>query len=96
MATLSDRDGYLKLLTRPLADDMVTIITGVRRVGKSSLLEIYRKWLIEEGTDPSDILAVNFEDFANNPLRDAETFHSYVLERNPRYLHVDEVQELDQ
>lgn len=96
MATLSDRDGYLKLLTRPLADDMVTIITGVRRVGKSSLLEIYRKWLIEEGTDPSDILAVNFEDFANNPLRDAETFHSYVLEKNPRYLHVDEVQVLDQ
>lgn len=93
------RDNYLDFLRRVTDRDLVRIITGVRRCGKSTLLELYRGDLVRGGVDPQQILTINFEDAANDKLRDPENFLGYVLEQHEskgvQYLHVDEVQELD-
>ncbi|WP_257159089.1 AAA family ATPase [Corynebacterium cystitidis] len=48
----------------------VRIITGVRRCGKSTLLELYRRHLINTGTSDDAIFVINFEDHSDAPLRD--------------------------
>lgn len=89
------RDTYLSTLNRITDRDLVRIITGVRRCGKSTLLELYREQLVRSGVPPRDILAINFEDAANDHLRDPGAFLEHVHASGASYLHVDEVQELD-
>lgn len=98
MTELISRDAYVDFLESVSDPALVRVITGVRRCGKSALLELYRERLISQGVKEDQILVINFEDFANDYLRDAKVFHEFVLEatqnRGIRYLHVDEVQEL--
>lgn len=92
------RPRYLDLLTRNIDRDTVRILTGVRRAGKSSVLRLYRDHLRASGVSESEIITVNFEDMRNRHLRDAQTFHEYVVKAyddGARFLHVDEIQELD-
>lgn len=93
------RPRYLAELNAITGNDLVRLVTGVRRSGKSTLLQLYREQLVAGGVDPSHILTVNFEDMANDHLRDATVFHDYVREavsNGVTHLHVDEVQELEQ
>ncbi|PFG27295.1 ATP-binding protein [Corynebacterium renale] len=99
MKDLVPRKRYLDELTTHVDADIVRIITGVRRCGKSSLLEMYRRHLLAHGATHEQIVSINFEDFANDTLRDPHTFHDYVKQRvaeGATYLHVDEVQELSE
>lgn len=93
------RPQYLDELAAVEGNDLVRLISGVRRSGKSTLLELYRGRLQANGVSEDRILTINFEDMANDHLRDAQAFHAYVTEamqRGVTHLHVDEVQELDQ
>lgn len=93
------RPQYLDELTTVRGNDLVRLISGVRRCGKSTLLRLYREYLLAQGVAPDAILTINFEDLAFDPLRDAAAFHAHVrdaVERGVTHLHVDEVQELDQ
>ena len=97
MRVLHPRQQYLDNLLAVTDNDFVRIITGVRRCGKSTLLELYRRHLREHGTPEDAIMVINFEDQANAALREPNAFHDAVKERiaaGLRYLHVDEVQEL--
>ena len=94
MRALHPRQQYLDNLLAVTDSDFVRIITGVRRCGKSTLLELYRRHLREHGTPDDAIMVINFEDQANAALRDPTTFHDTVTQRlaqGLRYLHVDEV-----
>lgn len=96
------REQYLERLSafdqEPHLDDMVRVITGVRRCGKSTVLELYRRDLEASGTR---VITVNFEDLALERLRQPQEFVSFVeteleqLGDGPVHLHVDEVQELE-
>lgn len=93
------RPQYLDELTSVEGNDLVRLVSGVRRSGKSTLLQLYREHLMGQGVTPESILTINFEDLAFDPLRDAAAFHAHVreaVERGVTHLHVDEVQELDQ
>lgn len=98
MSQLLVRDYYLALLQKITDPGLVRVVTGVRRCGKSALLELYREELVGRGIPSSQILAINFEDATHEPLRDPKTFLDYVTQKkirdNLRYLHIDEVQEL--
>lgn len=98
MTQLFSRDRYLDLLLHINDPGLVRVITGVRRCGKSALLSLYRQHLLSEGVQQEQILSVNFEDLRNDPLRDPLAFHQHVEEairdHGVRFLHVDEVQEL--
>lgn len=75
---------------------LVKVITGIRRCGKSTLLEMFRDWLLEHDVDKSQIIYVNFEDFDNFELRDPKMLYSFVKSRmvdsRMTYIFFDEIQ----
>lgn len=96
---LFPRPQYLDELTSVAGTDLVRLVSGVRRSGKSTLLQLYRERLVERGISPDAILTINFEDLAFDSLREASAFHAHVrqaIDNGVTHLHVDEVQELDQ
>lgn len=90
-----DRPQYLRALRRWKDKQMIKVITGIRRCGKSTLMELFQAELRLDGVPDSQIIAVNLEDFANIELRDPMKLHAYILSRagNERaYVFLDEIQ----
>ena len=80
--------------------ELVKIITGIRRSGKSVMLELIKHELAEQGVNPNAFISVNFEDFTYYYLRDAMALHDYLKaeidQRDGRcYLFLDEIQEVE-
>ena len=93
------RELYLKKI-RPFIDkDIVKVITGIRRSGKSIMLLMIQQELSRQGILPSQILHLNFEDMANANLCNAQNLNKWVTERAKEitgkvYLFLDEIQEV--
>jgi predicted AAA+ superfamily ATPase len=95
--TLIDRPEYLEKLKMWLGHaDVIKIVTGVRRSGKSTLLTLFQNHLLENGTDKSQIQEIKFELSENEELLDRKKLHKHVLENaNPNkmnYVFLDEIQ----
>lgn len=93
------RENYLKKI-RPFIDkDVVKVITGIRRSGKSVLLQLISDELIENGVKKSQIKFINFETKALDYVNDVDSLYKEIkkfAEKNKKsYLFLDEVQELD-
>ena len=92
------RDRYLKQLVDFQWDGQVKVVTGLRRCGKSFLLKkLFRDHLLENGTEPADILCVDLDVDGNaalrNPLRLGERVRRWMDgSTRKRYLFVDEIQ----
>ena len=91
------RPDYLAALDRHrVAPDLIKMVTGVRRCGKSTILKMYQGKLRREGVGDNQILAVNLEDFANRPLLDGAELHRFVESRIAKgrhnYVFLDEIQ----
>lgn len=79
--------------------DIIKVLTGLRRSGKSVLLSQIRELLLERGVNPANILFYNFEDMANAHLLNATALHEEIKSRlsgiNGRtYLFFDEIQDV--
>jgi len=90
------RPDYFACLERHrLAPDLIKIVTGVRRCGKSTLIRMYQDKLRSEGVTGDQILAINLEDMANKPLLDGEKLHEFVeanvAKGKPNYVFLDEI-----
>ena len=55
------RDEYLDFLIRSKDKQIIKVVSGVRRCGKSTLFEIYQDYLQKEGVDSQEIHTINFE-----------------------------------
>ncbi|HAN09581.1 MAG TPA: ATPase [Clostridiales bacterium] len=90
------RDQYLNKLISFKDRDLIKIVTGIRRCGKSTLLELFREYLLDNGVDEGQIIAINFENVEYNHLLDFMELHKYVKERvqkgKKNYLFFDEIQ----
>ena len=90
------RKQYMEKLIKMKDKKIIKVVTGIRRCGKSTLLFMFRDYLKECGVDESQIISVNFEDIANEPLLDYRKLHEYVTKRlNPdkmTYVFLDEIQ----
>ena len=90
------RQRYVEKLVRWRDKHVIKVITGVRRSGKSTVLNLYQRRLLESGVPQERIVAVNFEAFENRKLRDPEALHAYISKRlSPKqttYIFLDEVQ----
>lgn len=79
--------------------NLIKVITGVRRSGKSTLLLQYRDYLIEEGTLKEDIIYMNFESADWYNIKDYRDLYDYIKGRiknkNKKYILLDEVQNVD-
>ncbi len=93
---LIERKEYLNKLEAWKNKRLIKVITGVRRCGKSTLMEMFQEQLKKEGVAESQILSVNFEDYDFYDLRDPAQLHAYIQERidagSMNYIFLDEVQ----
>ncbi|WP_337556954.1 AAA family ATPase, partial [Parasutterella sp.] len=71
--TIFPRDRYLNQLTSFHGSELVRVITGMRRSGKSSLLKLYRDWLIsEKKIEEKNIVYINFESLKYSNLTESQ------------------------
>ncbi len=90
-----ERTIYLDKLNATKDLNMIKVITGVRRSGKSTLLEMFRGQLIKDGVSKKNIVSINFEEMENFELKDPQALHSYVMENlsvGQNYVFLDEIQ----
>lgn len=95
-----ERKKYLNELVSLRHNDMIKVITGMRRCGKSYLLfEIFTSFLENNGIARDHIVSVDFEDYKNRDLRDAGNLYTYleshIIDEEMHYFLLDEVQLLD-
>ena len=99
MVELINRPEYLKHLIQNRDVDLVKIVTGIRRCGKSSLLELYHQYLLGQGVKEDHIVHMNLESLRYRDLSDYLTFYDYVSGQIPRegktYLIFDELQAVE-
>ena len=91
-----ERKEYLDKLIGFRDKQLIKVVTGVRRCGKSTLLEIYQDYLRTNGVKEEQIIAINLEDFDFFALREPAALHRYIKERlvpgKMTYVFVDEIQ----
>lgn len=96
MTELINRPEYLKQLIQHKDVDLVKIVTGIRRCGKSSLLDLFHQYLSDNGVADSNIIHINLESLRYRTLSDYLAFYNYVSERIAKsgktYLIFDELQ----
>ena len=97
---LIQREEYLNKLIALKDKKIIKVVTGVRRCGKSKLLEMYRKWLLEQGVEEERIVSINFENLDFEDLTDYKKLHTYLKEHllkdNMTYIFLDEIQNVEQ
>ena len=92
------RDSYLKKLVSRMWNGQVKVITGIRRSGKSYLLKtIFRRYLLENGASPDDILTLELDELRFSQFRNPITLGEHVRKwmdgaTSRRYLFIDEIQ----
>ncbi|MGN1367402.1 MAG: ATP-binding protein [Aristaeellaceae bacterium] len=91
-----ERKEYLDALRRWRDKRVIKVITGIRRCGKSTLLELFQAELRREGVPEESILAINLEDYANIELRDPMKLHAHIVAQSSKtektYVFLDEIQ----
>ena len=91
------REGYLKRLIDTKDTEFIKVITGIKRCGKSTLLLMFKDYLVNSGIKEDDIIYMNFESAKFDDIKDYKDLYNYVKERikNERvYLLLDEVQNI--
>lgn len=90
------RDIYLRALLQWRDKDVIKVITGVRRCGKSTLMELLKRELRSQGVADDHIVHINLELLENEPLLEYHALHEAILDRcrddGMHYILLDEVQ----
>lgn len=93
---LIERKQYMQQLRSLKDQNVIKVISGVRRCGKSTLLLMFAEELIQSGVDRKQIQFYNFEDLDTLAIGDIYQIHTYIKERlvdnKPNYIFLDEIQ----
>ncbi|MDR1017361.1 MAG: ATP-binding protein [Lachnospiraceae bacterium] len=99
MNKIIQREEYLKLLKKFKDTEFIKVITGVRRSGKTYILQMFRDYLLEHEVKESQIIYLNFESVKNKELLDWEKLYEYVVSRviedKKMYIFFDEIQKVE-
>lgn len=91
-----ERNIYLEKLINFKDKNLIKVITGIRRCGKSTLLELFQKYLLKSGTNKSQIISINFEDPDNDELTDYKKLYEFIksklVKNKQTYIFLDEIQ----
>ena len=92
-----NRPIYISQLIPLIDKDIIKVLVGFRRSGKSILLQLMQNYLLENGRKKEQFLSLNFEDFENFDLREPRALHRYLKEqisknKEKAYLFLDEIQ----
>lgn len=92
------RKEYLEKLIEWKDDDVIKVVTGIRRCGKSTLLMQYQDYLKSIGIEENQIVAVNFEELEYEELCDYKKLYAYIKDRlvadKITYIFLDEIQKV--
>lgn len=90
------RKEYLKQLLSWKDQNIIKVLTGIRRCGKSTILKLYQEYLLNNGIDPSQIISINFEELEYEDLQDYKKLYQYIkdrlVENKMMYIFLDEIQ----
>lgn len=97
---MKNRENYMKVLLEFKDKSVIKIITGVRRCGKSSLLELFRENLLKDGINEKNIIKINFESLEFSDILTYKELYNYVKNKiidnkKKTYIILDEVQLVD-
>ena len=99
MKFMIKRELYMSRIRPFIGSDLIKVMTGIRRCGKSVMLELIKQELIESGIDPAQLISINFEDMNYSHLQTAQALHDEITRRvaevkGKAYLFFDEIQEV--
>ena len=94
------RELYMSRIRPFIGNELVKVLTGIRRSGKSVMLELIQEELLESGIAASQFISYNFEQMSNAHLCTAQALHNEILRRASEikgkvYLFLDEIQEVE-
>lgn len=93
------RELYMKRIRPFIGSNLIKVMTGIRRCGKSVMLELIKQELIESGVNPIQFISINFEDLSYSHLQTDKSLHDEITNRakdidGKVYLFFDEIQEV--
>ena len=94
------RELYMRRIRPFMGNELIKVLTGIRRSGKSVMLDLIKEELLAFGVDGSQFISLNFENMSNAHLCTAQALHDEILRRASAiqgkvYLFFDEIQEVD-
>lgn len=94
------REMYMSRIRPFIGSELIKVMTGIRRSGKSVMLKLIQEELLESGVRPDQFIAINFEDMRYTHLLTAQALHCEILKQAEAidgkvYLFFDEIQEVD-
>lgn len=93
------RKEYMDKLFAYKDKKIIKVLTGIRRSGKSTILNEFKKELIKNGVKKERIISINFEDNSNKELLDAQKLHDFIMnkldENSKNYIFLDEIQNVN-
>ncbi len=94
------REMYMRRIRPFIGTDLIKVMTGIRRAGKSVMLELIKAELVESGVSKNQIISINFENLNNAHLQNAIALHDEIIKRSENadgkvYLFFDEIQEVE-
>lgn len=96
MNNMIERKEYIKQLLSWKDQNIIKVLTGIRRCGKSTILKLYQEYLLNNGIDPSQIISINFEELEYEDLQDYKKLYQYIkdrlVENKMMYIFLDEIQ----
>ena len=100
MLQLVERKEYLGQLRSWRHEKVIKVVTGIRRCGKSTLLQQYKDYLLADGVSEKQIIFINFEELEYEELYDYKKMYSYIKDRlipdKYTYIFLDEIQKVDE
>ena len=94
------RKEYFERLLGYKDKKIIKVVTGIRRCGKSTLLKLFQGYLLEQGVADNQIIAINFEDYEFEELKEPRKLYQYIKERivpeRMNYLFLDEIQNVNE
>lgn len=95
-----ERPDYLQELISFKEKDLIKIVTGIRRCGKSTLFDLYIEYLLLNGVNKDQIIRINLEEYEFNDIIDYNDLYDYVnsklLNDKINYVFIDEVQKINE
>lgn len=94
------RELYVKKIRPFINNDLIKVLTGIRRCGKSVMLELIQEELVSQGISSACFISLNFEQMRNKPFCTAQALHREIERRislisGKAYLFLDEIQEVE-
>lgn len=92
------REMYMKRIRPFIGTELIKVMTGIRRCGKSFMLDLIKEELVESGVSPAQFISINFEDLNYVHLQTTKALHDKITERaadipGKSYLFFDEIQD---